>query len=430
MFRKIHLKMTFFCTLIISIILIAMTLSGLYLFEGLLKKNDTASYERDRSTILAYLERETLIDYEQLSKMADNHVYTIVMFENSRRLSWSQANLTSDQNAMIQKACDEALNTHGFDIANPPKSKNITKYLDFKMDYSSTEHLVTFASLPNRYGEVCVLILYSRLPLRQQIMGLRIIFAVIDLGALLLILLFAWKFSGQILKPVEENRLKQVEFVAAASHELRSPLAVILSCTSALEVADENDRSAFFKSIHSEGKRMKRLIDDMLSLSNADTQAWSMHFEDTQLDTLLLDIFDKYLPVMQNKGQHLKICLEDKLLPHCQCDRQRMEQVLGILLDNAASYTPKAGDIQLGISSARGHLLLWVADNGPGIPDSSKKIIFDRFYRGDASRKDKRHFGLGLCIAKELIQLHQGKIWVEDNQPTGSVFYISLPAAL
>ena len=161
--------MTFFCTLIISIILIAMTLSGLYLFEGLLKKNDTASYERDRSTILAYLERETLIDYEQLSKMADNHVYTIVMFENSRRLSWSQANLTSDQNAMIQKACDEALNTHGFDIANPPKSKNITKYLDFKMDYSSTEHLVTFASLPNRYGEVCVLILYSRLPLRQQI---------------------------------------------------------------------------------------------------------------------------------------------------------------------------------------------------------------------------------------------------------------------
>jgi signal transduction histidine kinase len=104
--------------------------------------------------------------------------------------------------------------------------------------------------------------------------------------------------------------------------------------------------------------------------------------------------------------------------------------VLGILLDNAASYTPKAGDIQLGISSARGHLLLWVADNGPGIPDSSKKIIFDRFYRGDASRKDKRHFGLGLCIAKELIQLHQGKIWVEDNQPTGSVFYISLPAAL
>lgn len=424
------MKMTFFCTLIISIILIAMTLSGLFLFEGLLKKNDTASYEKDRNTILAYLERDTLIDYEQLSKMADNHVYTIVMFENGRRLSWSQANMTSDQNAMIQKACDEAQSAHGFDVANPPKSKNITKYLDFQMNYSGTEHLVTFASLPNSYGEVCVLILYSRLPLRQQIMGLRITIAVIDLGALLLILLFAWKFSGQILKPVEENRLKQVEFVAAASHELRSPLAVILSCASALEVAEENDRSAFFQSIQSEGKRMKRLIDDMLSLSNADTQAWSMHFEDTQLDTLLLDIFDKYLPIMQNKGQHLKICLEDSLLPHCQCDRQRMEQVLGILLDNAASYTPEAGDIQLGISSARGRLLLWVADNGPGIPDASKKIIFDRFYRGDASRKDKRHFGLGLCIAKELVQLHQGRIWVEDNQPAGSVFYISLPAAL
>ena len=107
-----------------------------------------------------------------------------------------------------------------------------------------------------------------------------------------------------------------------------------------------------------------------------------------------------------------------------------MEQVLGILLDNAASYTPKAGDIQLGISSARGHLLLWVADNGPEFPIPPKRSSLTVFTEVTLPEKISVISVWAFALQKELIQLHQGKIWVEDNQPTGSVFYISLPAAL
>lgn len=175
-----------------------------------------------------------------------------------------------------------------------------------------------------------------------------------------------------------------------------------------------------------EGKRMSRLIDDMLTLSGTDSSHFTIHKTTVELDTLLLSAYEKFEPLAIKKCISLRITLPDQLIPPCSCDKERIEQVLSILLDNALSYTPSGGKICLSLQTSSDKLILRVADHGIGIPDSEKKAVFERFYRCDKSHKDKNHFGLGLCIAQEIIHMHRGKLWVEDTPGGGATFVVVL----
>ena len=426
MFHKIHLKMTLFNTLVTSAILIVMSLAGLFVFENLLTKNESSVFDKNQNAILTYLDGQNIIDHEKLMRLADNRYYTIALFEKGTPLFQNQMGEASWQKGLIDTAYQTAKNDYQFDIENPPVSRRMVKYLNFGISFESKKYYVSVASLPNSTGILCAVILFDRSQLFTQIFQLRLTFLCIDITAILLLFLFARKFTGQMLSPIEENRKQQVQFVAAASHELRSPLSVMLASVTALKAADEEDMPGFYEAIESEGSRMKRLIDDMLTLANADNQSWSVRFEDTQLDTLLLDVYEKYSSLARNRGMSLHISLPEDSLPQCCCDRQRVEQVLTILLNNAMSYSSEGSSITLGIGLTDGKLKLWVADQGYGVPDELKQKIFLRFFRADQARKDREHFGLGLCIASEIIRLHQGKIWVEDNPGGGSVFYFTL----
>ena len=138
-----------------------------------------------------------------------------------------------------------------------------------------------------------------------------------------------------MITPLEKSRQEQTEFIAAASHELRSPLAVILSGISAMKKADPKEQEHFLSVIEKEGTRMSLLINDMLSLSNADNHSWKMHPVFCELDTLLLDTYEKYEPLMQDHHMKFFIELPEEEIPSCPCDPERISQVLGILLDNA-----------------------------------------------------------------------------------------------
>ncbi len=282
----------------------------------------------------------------------------------------------------------------------------------------------------------------------------------------------SWYFVGWSLRPVEESRRKQAEFIAAASHELRSPLAVLRSGIAALRDLsagsaglsrgddphpnrpipnkfDSERKTAagqaadLLSAFDSECARMARLIDDMLLLASADAGTWKLKLSDVDMDTLLIDTYDAYLPLCRQKGIDLQLSLPENALPGLRGDAERIRQILAILLDNAMTYTPAGGIIQIraelssaasprlfalqpGRSNAPG-ILLHVADQGPGIPDDVKPYIFDRFYRADSSRSDKSHFGLGLSIAKELAVLHGGSIYVTDTETGGSCFTAVFP---
>lgn len=425
MYKKLRMKMTFFCTAVTGIILLAMTLAGLLAFQNLLDANDAAVHDKEVDSVLAYLEKGRVIDYEQISIMANPLFYTINLYENGVQYAYDPE---QEKQILMDKITQTAMDNYGFDVNDPPVGKGIAKPLEFAMDYKNTEHLVTFATVPYPYGTFCVEISYAREILERQFLYLYVVFAVIDLTAIVLLLLFSWFYTGRMLTPIEKNRTKQIEFVASASHELRSPLAVMLSSADALAVADEEDRLGFHEIIKAEGQRMSRLIQDMLSLASADNQSWSMHFEKISLDTMIPEVYERYQRLAKKKDLQLQINLPDcEEEPEVFCDGQRLEQVLGILFDNAVSYTPMGGTIYLGYEKDGARWKLWVADSGPGIPDEWKKRIFDRFFRGDTSRKDKKHFGLGLSIAGEIVRLHKGKIWVEDREGGGSVFYFTVP---
>lgn len=171
---------------------------------------------------------------------------------------------------------------------------------------------------------------------------------------------------------------------------------------------------------------MSVLVNDMLTLSRADSHRFLLNSLPTELDTLLLETWEAFRPLARDKDMHLMISLPEQAVSKCSCDKDRIRQVLEILISNALSYGREGGSITLTLKEKSGCFLLGVRDTGPGIPDSDKPYIFDRFYRGDTSRNAKDHFGLGLCIAKEIMDRHQGRIWLEDTLGGGASFFLEL----
>lgn len=275
-------------------------------------------------------------------------------------------------------------------------------------------------------GSLQVMILSPLDTLNAQIRRQRFLFFALDILAVLALSFFAWHFTRRILKPLEENQKKQAQFIASASHELRTPLAVILSCASASQKADGTQRTHFLEAMQSEGMRMSKLIDDMLLLTSADNKGWSIKMSSVEPDTLLLNLYEAFQPIAAEKNIALSITLPEENTPTLTGDKERITQVLSILLHNALSYTPAGGSVRLILTCHGKNILFSVEDNGPGIPDTEKERIFERFYRSDKSRSKKGHFGLGLCIAAEIIHAHRGKISVKDTPGGGSTFIVAL----
>lgn len=228
--------------------------------------------------------------------------------------------------------------------------------------------------------------------------------------------------------PIEENRKKQNQFVAAASHELRTPLAVILSCTEAmLEKPDIEPFAHDLSTVKSEALRMSSLIQDLLTLSSRDANHFPIQKASTELDTLLLDAYEAFEAMAHTKQLKISVTLPEDIIPPCNCDKQRIYQVIAILLHNAISYTPNGGKITLALTMQEKYFALSISDTGVGIPDEEKEKIFDRFYRSEKSRSTKGHFGLGLSIAYEIVAAHHGTIRVYDNESGGATFAVRLP---
>lgn len=228
--------------------------------------------------------------------------------------------------------------------------------------------------------------------------------------------------------PVEASMKSQKDFIAAASHELKAPLAVIQANAESLEQS-ESDSSKQHKQvvILEECNRMSHLIQSLLSLASSDAGSWKMNIQDTDMDTLFIETWETWLSPCRQKGITLNIKLKEECCPKVPCDKERISQVLGILLDNAISYSPPGASIELEAMDDDRQFYFSVIDHGPGIPNAEKVKVFDRFYRGDPSRSDKNHYGLGLSIAKEIIKLHDGNIEIADTPGGGCTFRISLP---
>ncbi len=425
MFKKVHFRLAVLCGSITAFILLTMSLCYLYISEQGLKNSSYSSFQNDMNTLITNLEHQTVITHEWLTKMEDNGKYKIHITDNGVPFLFNERE-SQEEKDLFQEAWALWQNSPGPVYTNVFSDIYHTEFLFAPKDDSGRKFYACVAVAQRSSGSLQIIILAPLDALQAQINRQRFLFALLNILAVIALSFFAWHFTKRILKPLEENQKKQIQFIASASHELRTPLAVILSCASASGKAAGGERKHFLDAIRSEGMRMSKLIDDMLLLTTADSGSWSIQPAPTEADTLLLNLFEAFQPVAAEKNIALSITLPETAVPAVSCDKERMIQVLSILLHNAVSYTPAGGKIRLSLTFNGKNTFISVEDNGPGIPDAEKEHIFERFYRADRSRSEKGHFGLGLCIAAEIVHAHHGKLLVKDTPGGGSTFTVIL----
>jgi signal transduction histidine kinase len=256
------------------------------------------------------------------------------------------------------------------------------------------------------------------------------------IGLLLVFLLVAWFLSSRMSKkamvPIRSAFDRQREFVADASHELRTPLSVMLSSIDAIEMTidDKQDhmvRKMLFN-MKDEVRRMTGLVSDLLTLARSDSGKIERNDEVFDFTEMAQKAMDSMKPIAQEK-QILLHFHAPETLPG-KGDEHRLMQLLYILLDNAVKYTPDGGEVELALSRKQDELTIKVRDTGIGIRPEEQPFIFDRFYRADKARsRQEGSYGLGLSIAKWIVDIHQGTIVVNSEYAKGSTFVVQLPFA-
>ena len=242
-------------------------------------------------------------------------------------------------------------------------------------------------------------------------------------GAMLVlsILLARWA-----VKPVEQAWEQQRQFVADASHELKTPLTVIMTNAELLQerTGDETARQQYSGSILTMARQMRGLVEGLLELARVDNGAVAASFRMLVLSDLTADGILPFEPLFFEKGLGLTVKIEQGL--KCRGSASHLQQVLEILLDNALKYTAPGGEVEVCLRRQGTHALLSVAGPGDDISHEELKNIFKRFYRIDKARSRDGSYGLGLSIARSIIEEHRGRIWAESRGGINT-FYVQLP---
>ena len=435
MFRKAHLFFTILYGGSTTAIMIVMSLFYLRVSENNLHENQFRSFQNDIGTITPSLEQSTYVSMQWLSRIEVQNSYTIFVVDNGVPFLYNTLRDSVDSDS--QELLLESLDAYDdmFQVENPDPNGSTysgiwhTEY-EFTSKTTGNAYYSSLIDIERDNSLSQIVILYSLSTLYESIMHQRILFLWIDLSASVALFVFAWFFTGRLLKPLQENHEKQLQFVSAASHELRTPLSVILTSSECCQSASGEEQTVFFQTIRKEGRRMNSLIDDMLSLTHSGMSRFPIERKNVEPDTLCLNAYEAFEPLCRQKNITLSLKLPDVPVARCNCDPDRIAQVLSILLHNAVSYTPEGGRIELALAyhkERRTSFEITVTDTGVGISDEDKRHIFDRFYRAEKSRSTKGHFGLGLAIAYEIVSSHHGKISVQDNPTGGSIFTVRLP---
>lgn len=239
-------------------------------------------------------------------------------------------------------------------------------------------------------------------------------------------------FNSMVAR-VHASQRSQRDFVANVSHELKTPLTSIQGFAQALldDTADTPEaRKQAAQVIYDEATRMHRMALDLLDLARLESGTADLEMSDVDMRSLLQNVVEKFAPQADKAGVTLRVDVPNGL-PAIVGDGDRLGQAFSNLVDNALKFTPSNGRVLLSAQEAGAEIEVSVADTGSGVPNEALPRLFDRFYQADPSRAGGGHHGagLGLAIAKEIVEAHGGKIGVRSQVGIGTTFTIHLPLA-
>ena len=227
------------------------------------------------------------------------------------------------------------------------------------------------------------------------------------------------------VRPVDQAWNQQKQFIADASHELKTPLAVILTNTELLQSSSfsREKKDHFLDNIRTMAGQMQKLVEGMLELSRIDSGSVQARMENLNLSSLTEETLYPFEPLYFESGRQL----ESEITPGIQVNgnASQLRQLLEILLDNALKYSSAASSVSVRLQKVRHSCLLQVASCGEALSEEERKRIFQRFYRTDSSRSRNGSYGLGLSIAGKIVEKHRGKLWAESRDGVNT-FYVRL----
>lgn len=249
------------------------------------------------------------------------------------------------------------------------------------------------------------------------------------LGASALFFLFSVLLSRWMVGPVERAWERQRQFVADASHELKTPLTVLLSNAEMLSnsgaLTDEKNLRRL-DHIQAESLRMKDLVEDLLTLARSDSGRQALSLSPVNFSYIVTLSALTLEPMIYDQGREMELRVEDNLM--VLGDAVKLRQLTDILLDNARKYGAPKSSIEVELArSGKRDLLLRVVSHGTPIPSEELTMIFERFYRSDKSRGEEKGYGLGLSIAQAIVQDHGGRICAQSDGVSSNTFSVSLP---
>lgn len=231
----------------------------------------------------------------------------------------------------------------------------------------------------------------------------------------------------QDLSEMRSLQTMRREFIGNVSHELRTPLAAIKAIVDTLQDGAINDQDVakdFLSKINFEIDSMTQMVNELIEISRVETGKARLNLEPVNLRLLIGDVITHLTPQAERKMLNIAADLED--LPTIQADREKIQQVITNILHNAIKFTPAQGKIIISDKLSNNKVIISVTDTGIGISKEDLTHIFERFFKADKSRSSEGS-GLGLAVAKHIVQAHGGEIRAESQEGEGSTFSFSIP---
>lgn len=431
MIRKLRRRLTLLMTLLTASVLAGALFVTWQLSEEQYRTSAEALFQNNFSALCDRLADATSVSDVWLAEQEHETGCLLFIKDNGASLHYSGvlASQTprAELDALIQEAADQF-----FDVSQKDFTGAVFRQEVFgtMAGNAKDSYFMGVSLLPrgNKGAHLMVASLQSKDFLAQHLIWSALQYAGLWIAGSALLAWISFWLTGKALAPTSQALRQQKEFIAAASHELRSPLTVMKA---SLQALDEDlplaQKAVLLHNIQTESDRMSRLVNDLLLLANGDLGNLPAHLSFLAPDNLCIEIYDQFYLVSQENGHSLTLSIPEQTLPDIQADEERLRQLLSILLNNAIEHTPSGTPIELVLRAPdkRGTVIISVIDHGPGISDEAKHHIFDRFYRADESRTSKRNFGLGLSVAQELARLHGATLSVSDTPGGGATFVLT-----